>query len=147
MWQRIQTLYLLIATGLLAAMCFCDAAVIYEGGQAADSISYWDKTVYWVLLLATLLGHLIAVNTYKLLVLQLRVTTVTLLATLGFGIVLAIDYLRAPEGLVFGITAVFPLVCAVLDGLALRGIFRDQIILESAYRLRDHHRRSGREKR
>ena len=144
MWQRIQTLYLLIAIGLLASMCFCDAATIYEGGQPVDSISYWDKTVYWILLMATLLGHLIAANTYKLLVLQLRVTTVTLLATLGFQIVLAIDWFRAPDSLVFGFTAIFPVVCVILDALALRGIFRDQIILESAYRLRDHHRRSGR---
>ena len=142
MWQRIQTLYLLIAAGLLGAMCFCNVGTVTDGGTIL-SISYWEKTVYWVLLLAALLGHLVALNTYKILVLQLRVTVVAALVTLGFGVVLGIDYLRRPEGMVFGITTVFPLVCVVLDALALRGIFRDQIILESAYRLRDHHRRKG----
>jgi len=143
MWQRIQTLYLLIAAGLLGAMCFLNVGTVTEGGEIL-TISYWEKTVYWVLLLVALLGHLVALNTYKLLVLQLRVTVVTALVTLGFGIVLAIDYFGRPEGMVFGISTVFPFACVILDLLALRGIFRDQIILESALRLRDHHRRSKR---
>lgn len=143
MWQRIQTLYLLIAAGLLGAMCFCDVATLTEEGEILP-VSYWDKTVYWVLLLVALVGHLVALNTYKLMVLQMRVTTLTALICLGFGVVLAIDYFGRPEGMVFSITAVFPLVCVILDLLALRGIFRDQIILESAYRLRDHNRRNKR---
>ena len=112
-----------------------------------ESISYWDKVVYWVLLSVCLLGNLVALNTYKLMVLQMRVATLTTLVTLGFAIVLGIDWVRlGSEQLTFSYNIVFPAVCTVLDALAVRGILHDQLMVEAAGRLRDHYRRTGRKK-
>ena len=105
----------------------------------------WDKVVYWVLLSVCLLGNLVALNTYKLMVLQMRVTTLTALVTLGFAIVLGIDWLRlGSEQLTFSYNIIFPAVCTVLDVLALRGILHDQLMVEAAGRLRNHYRSKGR---
>lgn len=147
MWQRIQTLYLLISTVLLGILCFSDVATFVEADGTVTAISYWDKVVYWVLLSVCLLGNLVALNTYKLMVLQMRVTTLTALITLGFAIVLGIDWLRlGSEQLTFRYNIVFPAVCTILDALALRGILHDQLMVEAAGRLRNHYRSKGRKK-
>lgn len=147
MWQRIQTLYLLISTVLLGILCFSSVATFVEADGTVTAISYWDKVVYWVLLSVCLLGNLVALNTYKLMVLQMRVTTLTALITLGFAIVLGIDWLRlSSEQLTFRYNIIFPAVCAILDALALRGILHDQLMVEAAGRLRNHYRSKGRKK-
>lgn len=147
MWQRIQTLYLLISTVLLGILCFSDVATFVEADGTVTAISYWDKVVYWVLLSVCLLGNLVALNTYKLMVLQMRVTTLTALITFGFAVVLGIDWLRlGSEQLTFSYNIVFPAVCTVLDVLALRGILHDQLMVEAAGRLRNHYRGKGRKK-
>ncbi len=147
MWQRIQTLYLLISTVLLGILCFSSAATFVEADGTVTAISYWDKVVYWVLLSVCLLGNLVALNTYKLMVLQMRVTTLTALITFGFAVVLGIDWLRlSSEQLSFSYNIVFPAVCTVLDALALRGILHDQLMVEAAGRLRNHYRSKGRKK-
>ena len=147
MWQRVQTLYLLISTVLLGILCFSDVATFVEPDGSLTPITYWDKVVYWVLLSVCLLGNLVAMNTYKLMVLQMRVATLTTLVTLGFAIVLGIDWVRlGSEQLTFSYNIVFPAVCTVLDALAVRGILHDQLMVEAAGRLRDHYRRTGRKK-
>ncbi|MDT3366984.1 MAG: DUF4293 domain-containing protein [Bacteroidota bacterium] len=147
MWQRIQTLYLLISTVLLGILCFSSVATFVEADGTVTAISYWDKVVYWVLLSVCLLGNLVALNTYKLMVLQMRVTTLTALITFGFAVVLGIDWLRlSSEQLSFSYNIVFPAVCTVLDALALRGILHDQLMVEAAGRLRNHYRSKGRKK-
>lgn len=135
MWQRIQTLYLLIATALLAIMFFTPIAVI-PGAEPVKIMAY-DKITYLILLSLILIGHLVALNTFKLLILQMRVTTLTLLVTLGLAVVVAIDFFRFQEQMTFRIVAIFPIIALILDLLALRGIAADQALLESAYRLRD----------
>lgn len=147
MWQRIQTLYLLISTGLLVALCFTSVASFVAADGVTETIAWWDKTVYAVLLPVCLLGNLVALNTYKLMVLQMRVTTLTTLILLGFSIVVAVDFFRLRHDFLFSFTAVFPLVCTILDAMALRGILHDQLMVESAYRLRDHYRKQRRKQR
>ena len=143
MWQRIQTLYLLVSTVLLGIMCFSNVATFVAPDGSLEAITYWDKVVYWVLLLVCLLGNLVALNTYKLMVLQMRVTTLTLLVTAGFAIVLGIDWIRLRGDFLFSYTVVCPLISTILDALALRGILKDQLTLEMAGRLRDHYRGRG----
>ena len=57
MWQRVQTLYLGIATAVIAALFGCNAASIALPDGQVDNIRYIDKTVYLVwLILLTVLG-------------------------------------------------------------------------------------------
>jgi len=47
------------------------------------------------------------------------------------------------EGPVFRWTVIFPLIIAICNLLAARGCFQDQLMVESAYRVRERRRKHG----
>ena len=66
MWQRIQTLYLAIATALLASMFFCKFATIV-GPQGNDlEIMYWEKIPYVTLLAISTIGNIFSLFAFKI---------------------------------------------------------------------------------
>ena len=83
MWRSIQTLYLGIATALMAALFFCRFATIIGPDGAEETIRYYEKTPYLVLMIMTLTAHICSVFSYKLRFLQARVCIITALLALG----------------------------------------------------------------
>ena len=136
MWQRIQTLYLTIATGLIITMFFSAMATAIGTDGAVAQIAWIDKIPYLCLMISVLVANASALVTFKFRTLQMRVATIAALMLIGFQIWIAIDYFNAPDGIVFKFTAVFPVVAAILDILAIRGIVADQVMVESFSRLR-----------
>ena len=136
MWQRIQTLYLALSTGLVAVLLFSTmATAIGTDGQTA-SIAYAEKLPYLYLMISILFANLFALVIFKHRVLQMRVATIASLLLIGFQVWIAVDYFKADEGIVFKYTAVFPLVAAILDILAVKGIASDILVAESVNHLR-----------
>ena len=145
MWQRIQTLYLLISTGLVAALCFSPAYKLAgEGGLT--SVSYWQLQKPYFGILLGILAFLVvlALVVYKGRILQMRLAVLSAIIALGMQAWLAWMYFSF-EGPVFSWTIVFPLVICICNLLAARGCFQDQLMVESAYRVRDRRKR-GRKK-
>ncbi|MBR3285710.1 MAG: DUF4293 domain-containing protein [Bacteroidales bacterium] len=136
MWQRIQTLYLALACGIVAALFFSPLAVAIGDGGAQETINFTDNIYFLCLMISIALANLLALILFKHRGLQMRVTVIAGLLLLGFQIWLAVRYFTAPEGIVFKFTAILPLVAAILDFLALRGILADQFLVESYGRLR-----------
>lgn len=136
MWQRIQTLYLALACGIVAALFFSPLAVAIGNGGAQETINFTDNIYFLCLMISIALANLLALILFKHRGLQMRVTVIAGLLLLGFQIWLAVRYFTAPEGIVFKFTAILPLVAAILDFLALRGILADQFLVESYGRLR-----------
>lgn len=136
MWQRIQTLYLALACGIVAALFFSPLAVAIGDGGAQETIYFTDNVYFLCLMISIALASLLALVLFKHRGLQMRVTVIAGLLLLGFQIWLAVRYFTAPEGIVFKFTAILPLVAAILDFLALRGILADQFLVESYGRLR-----------
>ena len=137
MWQRIQTLYLALAAGLTAAPFFSvKAFMLGPGGVRAQEWTYVQFYPYLVLLIVVTLLHLLALGSYKFRVFQMRTAVLAALLLLALQAWIAVDYFMAEDALVFRYTAVFPLVAFILDVLAARAIFRDQLLVESASRLR-----------
>ena len=65
MWKRIQTLYLLISTGLIVSMLFSRfASIIGPGGEEAI-IRYHEKMPYLVLLLMLTTSHIAATASFS----------------------------------------------------------------------------------
>jgi len=124
MWQRIQTLYLLIASALLGLM-------------------YFDpfKDAFIVLFSVALAIQLLALVTYKLRALQLRLTTLAALILIGLQIWMVVDYLTAEPKPELHVSQVFPIIAAILDALAVRGILADEFLVRSANRLRSSKRK------
>ena len=141
MWQRIQTLYIAIATGLVVALFFSiKSFTVGPGGAHIDEVKYISFVPYLVLLVVAGLLQLIAVFTFNVRVLQMRTAVLAALILLGLQGWLVFDYLTAAEGVIFRWTAVFPVVAAILDFIAARFILRDQLLVESITRLRSRKR-------
>ena len=72
MWQRIQTLYLGIATALMFSMFFCTFATIAGPDGAEITIRYSEKLSYLSLMIMTFIAHVAAVASFKAFFLQAR---------------------------------------------------------------------------
>ena len=124
MWQRIQTLYLLIASGLLVAMYFQ---------------SY--GTGFIVLFSIALAAQLLAIVVLKSRTLQMRLSNLAALLLLGLQVWMAVSYFTADPRPALNMTAIFPIVAAILDFLAARAILKDELLVRSASRLRSSKRK------
>jgi len=143
MWQRLQTLYLLISAALVAVLCFGTAYRV-TGPDGGLAVSYWalQKPYFGILLgvLAALI--LLALVTFKSLILQMRLSALGALVALGMQIWLGWMYFTW-EGPVFSWTVILPLAIGVFNLLAARSCFQDQLMVESAYRIRERRKRGG----
>lgn len=141
MWQRIQTLYLAIATALLASMFFCSFATIVGPEGTELTIKYWEKVPYAVLLSLTCAGNLFSLFAFKIRMPQMRVCTGAAILLIAFQCWIIVDLARAWNDMTFSVTALFPLVAAILDILAARGILLDEAMVQSSARLRNAKRK------
>lgn len=151
MIQRIQTLLLLavaILSGLLLTgdlisltteggtlFSLSSMGLADNGGEVIQRI--WPVTV--ILLLVPLLA-IVAIFLYKKRSLQMRMTMLVLLLSLGT-IILAAFYIlmfdrKIDVNVVWKIKAVFPLVSAILAWLAYRAILKDEMKVRAYDRLR-----------
>ena len=119
MWQRIQTLYLLIASGLLVAMYFQPYG-----------------TGFIILFSLALACQLLAIVLLKSRVLQMRLSGLAALLLLGLQAWMIVSYFTTDPRPTLTMTAVFPVVAAILDFLAAKAILKDELIVRSASRLR-----------
>ncbi len=141
MWQRVQTLYLMIASALVGALFFSVKAFVFcPDGTHAQEFRYIAYTPYLILLIIVALLQVIALTTFKVRVLQMRTAVLAALILVALQGWLAVDFFTADDALVFRWTAVFPLVAALLDIWAARAIFRDQLLVESLSSLRKRRR-------
>ncbi len=127
MWQRIQTLYLLLATGLVVALLFC---------TKAGEVTYFEYWPYAVLLIIITFLQVMATTTWKHRVFQMRTATLAAIILIALQGWLVYDFISTHNTPVFHITAVFPIVAAILDFLAARSILADEMLVRSADRLR-----------
>lgn len=141
MWQRIQTLYLAVATAILTSMFFCKFATILGPDGVEISIKYFEKVPYLVLLTVALAGNVFSLFAFKIRIPQMRVAMVAALILLAFQVWIIVDVVRGWNEMVFSVTALFPLVAMVLDILAARNIMLDEAMVQSASRLRASKRR------
>ncbi len=142
MWQRQQTLYLLIAAILVAVLSFNNAYTV-ASTEGLREVSYWQlQAPYFGILLGILaFGVLLALVTFKSLILQMRLSSLSGIIALGMQVWLAYMYFTF-EGPVFSLTVILPLGIAVFCFLAARGCFQDQLMVESAMRIRERRKRN-----
>ncbi len=137
MWQRIQTLYLLIAL-LLEILLLTGTAYEVADPHGMVSVGYWQlQSPYAAIILCILtLLTVLALTTYKHLIFQMRTASLSGLVALGIQIWFGWMYFSW-DGPVFKWTVIFPLVTAICCFLAARGCFQDQLMVESSQRLRN----------
>lgn len=137
MWQRLQTLYLCIATGLIAALFFSvKAFTLGPGGVHSVDLTYIKYTPYLILLILITILQLLAVFTFNARVFQMRTAVLSAILMIALQAWIGLDYFTADKEWIFKFTAVFPLVAAILNFIAARLILRDQLLVESVSHLR-----------
>ena len=105
-------------------------------GGEEETIMYYQKIEYLLFLIMLFTANVICLFSFKARILQMRLGVITVIMLAAFQIWLGVDFFRNKDEMVFSITAIFPLVCAILDLLAVRGIALDEAMVQSAYRLR-----------
>ena len=128
-WQRIQTLYLGIATALTAAMFFCTFAIIAGPDGSEITIAYREKLSYLVFLIMLVTAQIAATASFKAFFLQARVSMIAGLMAIGFQIWIGTDILRNMNDMSFSFTALFPLLIAALDFMAAKRSLVDEMTI------------------
>lgn len=137
MWQRIQTLYLAIATGLVVAMFFCVRCyTIGPGGVHAEEFKFVQYTPYLVLLIIIALLQLIALTVYSHRIFQMRTAVLSAIIMLALQAWIAVEYFTADDRLLFTVPVIFPLVAAFFNFIAARSIYKDEMLVQRSSRLR-----------
>ena len=127
MWQRVQTLYLALSLGLVTALFFCDKA---------EGVSFMKYLPYVILTAVTALLTFLALTTYRHRVFQARTAVFAALVAIGLQAWLGVDFFFTGNELPFRLPAVFPIVSAILDFMAARNIWSDELMVRSSSRLR-----------
>ncbi len=91
---------------------------------------------YIVLLVLGGLCNLLPVFMFRHRMLQLRLVIFGAVVLLGLQVWMAVDYFTAEETVQFNYSMVVPVIAAILDFLAVRGIMSDELLVRSAGRLR-----------
>jgi len=151
MIQRIQTLFLLGVAVLSGMMLTGDLVMMVSGSGTLFSINFmglaeeggdvlqrlWPLT--FLLALVPVLA-VVALLLYRKRPLQMRVTMIVLLLSLGtvlLGAFYVVMFDRKIDiTVLWKVRALFPLVSAILAWLAYRAIFRDELMVKSYDRLR-----------
>ena len=137
MWQRLQTLYLCIATGLIVALFFSvKAFTLGPGGVHSVELTYIKYTPYLILLILITILQLLAVFTFNARVFQMRTAVLSAILMIALQAWIGVDYFTADKEWIFKFTAVFPLVAAILNFIAARLILRDQLLVGGVSHLR-----------
>jgi hypothetical protein len=124
MWQRIQTLYLVLALGLCVAALFMI-----------------DGTYFLILTAIAAVMTLLALATYKHRIFQMRTSVIAGLMLVGLQVWILVKYFLAGDKTAYNIAYVFPIVAAILVFLAARNILADEMLVQSASRLRSNKRK------
>ena len=155
MIQRIQTVYLLLATALMSLTLFLPLATIWQGGNEII-IKAWfaDGTVGFKAPLPLYLGIILSVATalpfvtiflYKKRMTQIRLCVSELVLLLGSAAFIALYCYRMCDVLAelmqelnftLGFAALMPVVAIIPMVLAIRGIAKDEALVRSLDRIR-----------
>ena len=134
MWQRFQTLLLIICALLLSSlwwtdMCVAVNAFAEDGSVIVDTIKFTDFLPFLILSIVcfSLTVTTIAYNTQR--IIQIRLCIMNMLILTGFQLWLIVEFFKLKVAYAFRIPTLFPFVCIVLLVLAIRYIWRDEAMV------------------
>ena len=133
MWQRFQTLLLLICAGLLISMFCADMCYVMVPGEGDASgeltrfaIKFVNRSQFIIFTFVTMALSVIAIFYYKARLLQIRICIINILLLLAYQIWILVYYFQFKSVYTFTVPTLFPLVCIILLLLAIRYIWRDE---------------------
>lgn len=137
MIQRIQTLFLLGAAGLILSMFFTRM----YGTLDNEVLLYAKDYTSLVIIFVALVLCITTIVSYKKRIFQIRLCNLNSLILIGFQVYLAVKFFTREPDMVFSVTAVFPIAAAILSFIAMRYIARDEAMVMAASHLRSRKRK------
>ncbi len=132
MIQRVQTLYLLLTFGLLISLFF--NKLCYTPG--ADPIYYTDFVPFLILTIASAVIAFFTIFLYRHRMIQIRMSLFNAILLLCFQGWIGYAFFTREEGVAFSVSALFPVICAILTLVALKKIAQDEAMVRSANSIR-----------
>ena len=152
MIQRIQTLYLLLATAMMSLTLFLPLATIVYGGNelvlkaftvsGVEGIGMPLPIYLGLLLAATTALLLVIIFIYKKRLVQIRLCVSAIVLLLGSAALIGLycyrlcDILTSELVFTLGFASLMPVVAIIPVVLAIRGIARDEALVRSLDRIR-----------
>lgn len=133
MWQRFQTLLLLICAGLLVSMFSADMCYVMVP-ETADpgaeltrfAIKFVNRSQFIIFTFVTMALSVIAIFYYKARILQIRICIINILLLIAYQIWILVYFFEFKRIYTFTIPAIFPILCVILLLIAIRYIWRDE---------------------
>lgn len=151
MIQRIQTLFLTIAAGLLISMFF--TPMVRFVGDSATTIPFVAVAMAKGFTLTTIFQIVCTVLSvtviflYKNRIRQIRLCNLNSIILLGYQIILAVYFFQRTsklgEDALFTVPCIFPICAAILTFIGMRYIARDEALVMASTRLRSGRKGSG----
>lgn len=138
MLQRIQTLFLIIASGLIFTLFIAPMIKFTDGVTVVRYVEYYPTLIF---ALVSFVLSIVIIVSYKKLVYQMRLCVLNSLILLSAQIFILVKFFTRTPEMTFSVTAVFPIAAAIFTLLALRYIARDHAILLTSRHLRGGRRR------
>jgi len=135
MWQRFQTLLLLIVAGLLLSMFMTDMCYTMvesaNGSGAIErySIKFTERSQFLIFTFITFVLTVATISYFKKRLIQIRICIMNALILMGYQIWLIVTFFQLHETFTFTIPCLFPLISVVLLLLAIRYIGRDEAMV------------------
>lgn len=139
MIQRIQSLYLLIVTILQAILFFSKQATFINSAGAEDSLRIANMWPMAVLMGITALLAFITIFLYHHRITQIRLTIFNGLLLIMLQAVIIYLLIKASDmtqEISYSLNAIFPIISAILNYLAIRAIGKDEAMIKALNRLR-----------
>ena len=133
MWQRFQTLLLLICAGLLVSMFSADMCYVMvpdagdtTGELTRFAIKFVNRSHFIIFTFVTMALCIIAIFYYKARLLQIRICIINILLLLAYQIWILVYFFEFKKIYTFTGPSLFPFACIVLLLIAIRYIWRDE---------------------
>lgn len=143
MIQRIQTLFLVIAAGLLVSMFFAPMVRFTGSDVTIPYIAMNSNFNFTLTTIFSLVCTILCIATifmFRNRVRQMRMCNLNTLILIGYQIVIGVYFFqrtdRFGDDAIFSLTAVFPVCAAILTFIAMRYIARDEALVMASTRLR-----------
>ena len=135
MIQRIQTLFLFVASALLFSLFFSNLIIIDN-----SAIKYVEYKPFLIFTIATFALSFIPIFLFKKRMLQMRFCIFNMILLIAYQVWIVIAISDVAGQSTFSITAVFPIIAGILIFLAFRNIGKDEALVQSMNSLRKIHK-------
>lgn len=153
MWQRFQTLLLIICALLIASLWWTDMCVAVDsfaedGTPLLETIKFTDYLPFLIMSIVCFSLTISAICYFSHRIIQIRLCIMQLLIQIGFQAWIVFEFFKLKVAYAFKIPALFPLVCIILLLLAIKYIWRDEaMMIANGYIVRGKKNRHNRKHR